>query len=361
MIDFIPLDRYAFVVNTTILIGVLMLSLMVSRHPYAVVERPSILNQPLRMVGMLALVLLCLLIGLRPISYAFGDMGTYYKHFLTHAAGASPEGNDILFGWLSWTFAQFNAPALFFLFCALVYLVPLWAASRRIFANYWPVGFFFLIAHVSFYGFAVNGIRNGMAMSLFTLAITMKGWRSALLMALAVGFHASLIMPVMVYLLVSERIKVKWALLFWIFCLLLSAAVPGVSTFLATSLPGDERLVQYAAVGDQYAEQFSSTGFRWDFVLYSVFPIMLAMFFHLQGKRFDAWYTRLFNTYVITNAAWLLLMRLPFSNRFAYLSWGIMGLVCAYPLVKWKLFKQQQIVCVLLLFIFFGFSYFYQL
>lgn len=361
MIDFIPLDSYALVVNTSVLVAVLMLSLLLLRHPHAVVEHPATRNMLPRGIVSLLVLQLCLLIGLRPISYAFGDMGNYYKHFQAYAAGGSPEGKDVLFQWLSWTFAQFNAPGLFFLFCSLVYLLPLCIAVRRVLSNYWPLGFLFLIAHVSFYGFAVNGIRNGMAMSLFTLAITMKGWRSILLMALAVGFHASLILPVLVYVLVSGRIKVKWALLSWLVCLLVSALVPGVSTFLASVLPVDERLEQYAALGDQYAEQFSSTGFRWDFVLYSAFPIALAMLFYVRGKRFDAWYTRLFNTYVITNAVWLLLMWLPFSNRFAYLSWGIMGLVCAYPLVKWKLFKQQQVVFAVLLCAFFGFSYAYQL
>src|SRR5690606_2663239 len=91
------------------------------------------------------------------------------------------------------------------------------------------------------------------------------------------------------------------------------------------------------------------TGFRWDFVLYGALPIAVGAFFIYGKKRFDAFYLKLFCTYVITNAVWLLLITLPFSNRFAYLSWGIMGLVIAYPLIKWKVFKQQQVVFAVLL------------
>src|SRR5690606_3171418 len=178
------------------------------------------------------------------------------------------------------------APGLFFLFCALVYVLPLRIASQRLFANYWPLGFLFLIAHISFYGFAVNGIRNGMAMSLFTLAITYRRWRAWALMAAAVGLHGSLILPVLAWAAASFGFKAKWSIAFWIGCLSVSLAVPGVATMLATSLPVDDRLEQYAAIAGQYDEQFSSTGFRWDFVLYGALRVAVGAFFIYDKKRF---------------------------------------------------------------------------
>ncbi len=361
MIEFIPLQSYALVVNSIVMAAVALLALLVIRHPHAVVEQPGTRNPIPQALGMAVVIALCVLIGLRPISYAFGDMGNYYKSFLEYAAGAPPEGKDPLFDGIMWLFAQANAPGLFFLFCALVYIIPLRVASQRLFANYWPLGFLLLIAHISFYGFAVNGIRNGMAMSLFTLAITYRRWRAWLLMAAAVGLHGSLLLSVLAYAMASSGFKAKWSIVFWMVCLLVSLTFPGISTLLATVLPADDRLEQYAAIAGQYDDQFSSTGFRWDFLLYSALPIVIGAFFIFGKKRFDSFYLNLFSTYVIANAVWLLLIELPFSNRFAYLSWGVMGLVIAYPLIKWKVFRQQQVVFALLLVGLAGFSYISQL
>jgi hypothetical protein len=361
MIEFIPLQSYAIVINTMVMAAVALLALLVIRQPQAVVEHPGIHNTVPRALGEMLVIALCVLVGLRPISYAFGDMGNYYKTFLEYAAGAPPEGQDPLFYGIMWLFAQFDAPGLFFLLCALVYLLPLRLASQRVLGSYWALGFLFLIAHVSFYGFAVNGIRNGMAMSLFTLAITYRRWRAWLLMAAAIGLHGSLVLPVLAYAAASYGFKARWSIAFWIACLVVSLAFPGTSAFLATVLPADDRLEQYAAIAGQYDDQFSSIGFRWDFLLYSALPIVIGAFFIFARKRFDPFYLKLFSTYVISNAVWLLLIELPFSNRFAYLSWGIMGLVIAYPLIKWKVFRQQQIVFALLLVGLAGFSYISQL
>lgn len=362
MIEFIPLTSYQFVVNTILMVAVVLLALFVVQAPKLVVEHAGIRNDFPRALGNFLVIVLCLLIGLRPISYAFGDMGAYYKHFVEYAGGGvSPDGKDVVFEWLMWLFAQLDAPGLFFLFCALVYLLPLRSASKRVLRNYWPLGFVFLIAHFSFYGFAVNGIRNGMAMSVFTLAITLRGWRAWLLMAIAVGLHGSLILPVVAYVAANFGFKAKWAVVFWVACLLVSLAVPGIATLLATLLPVDDRLQQYAVIGNEYDDQFSSSGFRWDFVLYGALPIFVGWYFIFKKQRFDEFYLRLFSTYVITNAVWLLLIMLPFSNRFAYLSWGVMGMVYAYPLIKWKVFNQQQVVFIALLLGVSSFSYVSQL
>ena len=46
-------------------------------------------------------------------------------------------------------------------------------------------------------------------------------------------------------------------------------------------------------------------------------------------------------TYIYSNAVWVLLIRLPFTNRFAYLSWFLYAIVLAYPLFKFHLWRNQ--------------------
>ena len=44
MIEFIPLQSYALVVNSIVMATVALLALLVIRHPHAVVEQPGILG-----------------------------------------------------------------------------------------------------------------------------------------------------------------------------------------------------------------------------------------------------------------------------------------------------------------------------
>ncbi|MBN1184997.1 MAG: hypothetical protein JXB49_22115, partial [Bacteroidales bacterium] len=58
----------------------------------------------------------------------------------------------------------------------------------------------------------------------------------------------------------------------------------------------------------------------------------------------DKLYVQIFNIYVAANAFWILVIRAAFSNRFAYLSWFLMGIVVFYPFFKRRFFRYQQLV-----------------
>ena len=98
-------------------------------------------------------------------------------------------------------------------------------------------------------------------------------------------------------------------------------------------------------------------GFRWDFLLYSASGVFAGWYF-IEKKGFqDALYQRLFNTYLIANGIWILIIRANYSNRFAFLSWFLLGLVIIYPLLKSKIFSRQHVVIVRIVFIYFSFCY----
>jgi hypothetical protein len=44
---------------------------------------------------------------------------------------------------------------------------------------------------------------------------------------------------------------------------------------------------------------------------------------------------------MIANTFWILVIRANFSNRFAYLSWFLMAIVIAYPLLKVKFWDDH--------------------
>lgn len=72
-------------------------------------------------------------------------------------------------------------------------------------------------------------------------------------------------------------------------------------------------------------------GFRWDFLIYSALPIVTSCYFLFREEYRDVMYTWLLNIYIAANAFWILCMYAAFSNRFAQLSWFLMGFVFIYP------------------------------
>lgn len=123
------------------------------------------------------------------------------------------------------------------------------------------------------------------------------------------------------------------------------------------SLQLDDRIQGYFT--KDYS-QFSHAGFRWDFLLYSIVPILLGKYITDRGCE-DRIYSVLLNTYILANAFWVLVIRAEFSDRFAALSWTLYPFVIAYPLLKLQIWEHQQRKAALGLLLNVGFLVFLQL
>jgi len=110
-------------------------------------------------------------------------------------------------------------------------------------------------------------------------------------------------------------------------------------------------------LNDEYADQFSSTGFRWDFLLYSAIPVYLGYHYIVKRGYKNKMYIQLFNTYLVANAFWILVIRASFSNRFAYLSWFLLPIVLIYPLLLKNFWPHQYPKIGLMLVLHFLFTY----
>ena len=103
---------------------------------------------------------------------------------------------------------------------------------------------------------------------------------------------------------------------------------------------------------------FSSIGFRWDFVLYSASAVFAGYYFIIKRGFKDSFYTHLWGTYMIANAFWILVIRANFSNRFAYLSWFLMAIVIAYPMFKVKFWNNHYQIIGRIFFAYYLFTYY---
>lgn len=358
MFDFIALKDYAFVYYNFLILFVLLTYLDANQLVLTG-------NQNLRKKNMMGIILLlCTVVymGLRPISFNyFGDMGMYNVKFEKYVDGAKLD-NQKDFGFEIFTYlcARIMTPNTFFLTCAALYVLPLYVASKKFFKEYWFYSFLCLLSALSFWAYGVNGIRNGLASSFFILGLSRdsKYWRYALF-ALAYIFHGSLVIPIVVYALTSFYTDTNRYLFGWFLAIPLSVALGGFweSFFFSLGFGQEERLDNYLTAIGEFDENFSQTGFRWDFVLYSASGVFAGWYFLIKKKYEDPLYRQIFNLYLTTNAFWILVIRANFSNRFAYLSWFILPLVIVYPLLRMEIIPRQHRTIGIILVLNFAFTY----
>lgn len=312
---------------------------------------------------MITLLFVVLYIGLRPISYKFGDMAVYAEDFEKYAAGMPLRiERDVLFEMFMRLCSKIMSAGSFFLLCAGIYTIPLYLFSKKIFREYWFYGFFILVASFSFWAYGTNGVRNGIATSLFLYAISRSNKiYLAVWMCIAVSIHQSLLIPSVAYVIGLFYKNTKLYMVGWFLAIPLSLILGSFweSFFMGLGLVEEQRVAGYLSGSEQMLDQVVEiqTGFRWDFLLYSATGVFAGWYFIIKKKFEDKFYNHLFTVYLIGNALWILVIRANFSNRIAYLSWFLLGPVIIYPLLKNQIFTKQHKVIGGILLVYFSFTY----
>lgn len=357
MISFIPLKYYeAYFINFLLIITLVV---YLKTQVYELTNKENLRGN--NFLGIFLLIIVVFYAGLRPISFAFGDMGIYARLYEDFQENNFIEiRGDFLFYFFIKACSKIMSPEIFFLICMFIYTYPLYLVSKRLFKEYWFYAFFMLIVSVSFWSYGTNGIRNGLATSIFLLAITQKNKKILLLLLIAtVNIHQSLVIVVVIYLITTYFKNTKFIFIFWLLSIPLSLILGGVleTFFLSAGFDGGDKLEGYLSVNEEYQESFSKTGFRWDFLIYSSTGVLAGLYFIFKKQLEDTFYTHLFNLFLLTNAVWIIVIRANFSNRFAYLSWFMLGIVIIYPLLKYKFFQNQNKIIGNIILFYFSITY----
>jgi hypothetical protein len=251
------------------------------------------------------------------------------------------------FGWTSYIriFNFFSSSStLFFSVTALLYFLGNYIFLKSIIQKKYL--FYFIITTVGalgFFAYGVNTIRAGLGLSLLLLAIVnRKNWKFILFMALAIIIHKSMVIPAVAYFITKYFSKTKHIFKVWMFFFMLSVLnITVISDFIANQFSGlDDRVGGY--VGVESSEIYSS-GFRVDFLIYSIIPIAIGYYYLYKLKYSNIFYNRMLNMYIIVNSFWLLLIRIPFTDRFAYLSWFLIPIIVMYPLFHIDRIKNRNV------------------
>lgn len=298
--------------------------------------------------ALLFATLLTLYIGLRPISWIFADMRmyahTYENMNISFVVGKAEWFFSLLM--VACRFLGFSAQQ-FFVLMAFLYVFSSYRACKHLLPENAMMAFLFIISAFSFWGYGTNGIRNGLAGSIMLLGMAYginNRWFSSLLMLyIAMSIHRSMTLPIMMFFAAIFIIRrPKNAIYFWLISIALSLTLGSQITNLFATLGFDDRMANYAVMSANWARQFSHTGFRWDFLLYSSAPVALTWYITENKGIYDRTFNILANTYILSNAFWIMVIRSAFSNRFAYLSWFIYPIILAYAFIRIPIWEDQD-------------------
>ncbi len=352
MIEIIPVQYYVRVFYVTLFVISLITGLYYSNSN----TQKKLLTHYSIVLPFLLTILLTIFLGLRPASWTFGDMMMYNHRWNVIEVSSNEVHYDFNKEWffsyvLNTCKIFFSNGQYWFLVVEIFYIgCQFWSCKRLLWENVW-MAIMFVFFSYQFFTFGTNGIRNGMGAALMMLSIAYFCDRNNvgyivgfLLFLLAMGCHRSVMIPMAALMTSLFVIKdIKKAVAVWLVCIFLSFFFGQFFVNFFASLGFDDRMNSYATDSERESTMsgFSHSGFRWDFLLYSAMPVWIAWYVEYKGIK-DKTFTLLANTYIIANSFWVLVCRVSFSNRFAYLSWFMYALVIAYAVIRVPIWNDQD-------------------
>lgn len=333
-------DIYEYILLLIATIGTLNL---VKKYRVATFNQVLAERKAVASASLVLAVFFTFLIGLRPMgamAWMWSDSANYnYSYNMREGAQFffDPHAENLiwdnLFDW--WASNSLGITPLFFL-CDAIYFGCTYAACRKWFPRDTTMAFLVFLGAFSTYSYSYNGVKAGVAGAIFLLGLAYYEKRvlSVVLILISWGFHHSMQMPVAAYILTLFYKNPKWYFYGYAFCVVMSILHVGFFANLFAGMSSDERGAEYLlATGT--SEDSHITGFRLDFLLYSVMPILIGYKIVMKEKlQVSKLYSALLHMYICTNGIWCLCMYASYSNRIAYLSWFMYPFVLIYPFLK---------------------------
>ena len=316
--------------------------------------------------AIIIVIIVTFYIGSRPI-WCYTDTGLYTQVFNLVQSGYWTQLPDFA-SEPFWTVVEYvcidmtDASGWLFVI-AIFYVIGMSFAAYRWLPRHFSIAVVFLFTAFSFWGFATNGIRNGMATSIALVGLSFFN-RTKKEMIIGYGLlivatmtHKSCMLTIATATLALFLKNTKINITFWLFCIVLGLLFQEQFKSLFSGLIDDGRMAAYLNA-EVSKELFSKTGFRWDFLLYSALPIFIGWIATYKKSINDKTYSFILHTYIFSNAFWVLINTAAYSNRYAYLSWFLYPIVLVYPFCKFKFLQHQSVILGILLVGMTAFTYF---
>lgn len=293
-------------------------------------------------------IVIGLSIALTPEMELAGDKLRYENTFYSITLGRTLDefNRDILFyAWMRFVAFFTRNPTVFFLLTAFVYIGGYVLTFKRIGKAQWSVLMIAAVFGIGFFAYGCNTLRAGMAYSLLLVGISVFPTRKdlgALLACLSFFTHHSMVIPICALIIAFFYKNTRIIFAGWIVLLVISIIFGNTMQEVLAKFfedAEDQRMALYAlGQSDTYKQWF-----RVDFLIYGFVPIALGLYYRFRKRFDDPFYVWIL---IIANGFWLLMIRAIYTDRFAYLSWGLMPIVLFYPLIRKRFWANQNLIIV---------------
>lgn len=274
-------------------------------------------------------------IGCLPIGWGFSaDRERYAANFLGVKYGGysfSLDNSDPFWNIITSLIAPFGDSEFYFIAQSSIYIALYFFACQRLSGNntFWLLAC--LTSSMGFISYGTNTMRAGMAIAFIVLGLTY--WKRQAVMytlfAMALLTHFSMLLPILMIVICRYYNNTRLCFYIWFLALIVSLAAGNFFNEFFSTFIEDERTDYLTRQNAAYKQ-----GFRWDFVVYSLIPIIIGAYYIFKKGFKDKLYWLFYNAYVLTNSFWVLVIRANFTDRFAYLSWFMIPFILAYPLLR---------------------------
>lgn len=212
-----------------------------------------------------------------------------------------------------------NDSVCFLLFYSLSIGCIYYFSARRIFTiEYSSLFMLIMMSFPFYYSITGNVIRAGMGLSIGALATvyaTQNNNNKAFVsIILASAFHLSLLSYLSIF--IAKSMKLKYVYLFWFLSIFIGVNFNDLSF-------GYENVITEKLLAYQNAVDYTDyrTGFRIDFFLFSLIPVLAYLYILINKNEISDRYIQLFKIYLVLNSIYNVFVNVAFSDRFALLSW----------------------------------------
>lgn len=340
----IPIEHYIllYYVGLALLVFVAALQLSVYKNG------DMIPTTVLHTLEVLFLGFVILYIGTRDpyaSSKYLGDTGAYSRSFdkiMSVDLSTAKDYGFLLYMRIIYPFGIY----VFYVVSMAIYVLLPYLTFKKWFGRYAIIASIVTIVSMSFFAFGVNTMRNGLAVAIFLYGLGFFRTSKIMfifLLWLSTTFHSSMYLPLLAlavaYFVKDSRLLIGiWFLAAVIAYFLGDTMEQTISSFFKTIGFEDSR------TDNLFSDEFKAIvtrRYRLDFVLYSAVPIILGAYYQYKKHYKDPFYLWIYNTYIIANTYWLLMIYAAFTDRTAYLSWMLIPTVLVYPLLKKWIFVNQ--------------------
>ncbi|MCE7602177.1 EpsG family protein [Vibrio fluvialis] len=211
-----------------------------------------------------------------------------------------------------------------------------------------PIYFLLITMNISFLQLNASGIRQGISISfmIITLAFLVKGdsFKALGFGIISTTFHwATLPFLSLLFITVATRNRFSIKHLLVMFFTVNLGSILGIfevfSSYAHVFMSNEDKINAYV---EYAAESGYRTGFRLDFFLYSIVPLLIIKLTLWNRFVSNSYFRKILSCYIVLNSAATFLNFIPFSDRMYAYSWSIIPVLGLYAINEWLKGKEKQ-------------------